>query len=83
MSIALPLLDAALFTVVGGALPFWMKFRLSTDGVIYVVGLTLLAAAIVGVVPALKATGAACTSGCRRCRRAAARGCRWADCGRC
>ncbi|HVH56496.1 MAG TPA: ABC transporter permease [Vicinamibacterales bacterium] len=40
-----------------GALPFWMEFKLSPQGVIYVVMLTVFSAAIVGVVPALKATG--------------------------
>ena len=39
------------------ALPFWWNFGLSTGVVVYVVGLTVLAAAIVGIVPALKATG--------------------------
>ena len=43
--------------IVGGMLPFWMALRLPADGVLYIVGLTLLAAAIVGVAPALKATG--------------------------
>jgi len=38
-------------------LPFWWNFRLSSGVIAYVVGLTLLAAAIVGVLPALKATG--------------------------
>ena len=55
--IALPQLEAAFMGIVGGRLPFWMEFRLKGDGVIYVVGLTLVAAAIVGVLPALKATG--------------------------
>ena len=55
--IAMPQLEAAFLSVTGGRLPFWMQFRLKGDGVIYVVGLTLLAAAIVGVLPALKATG--------------------------
>jgi putative ABC transport system permease protein len=55
--IALPQLEAAFLGIVGGRLPFWMEFRLKADGVIYVVGLTLVAAAIVGVLPALKATG--------------------------
>jgi predicted permease len=55
--IAMPQLEAAFLGIVGGRLPFWMEFRLKADGVIYVVGLALLAAAIVGVLPALKATG--------------------------
>ena len=50
-------LDGALLTSPAG-LPFWMTLQLSTDDVLYVVALTLLAAAIIGVVPALKATGA-------------------------
>ena len=40
-----------------GRWPFWFSLELQTSTVIYVVGLTLLAAAIVGVAPALKATG--------------------------
>ena len=40
-----------------GRLPFWMDFELSIQGAVFVVALTLLAAAIVGIVPALKATG--------------------------
>jgi putative ABC transport system permease protein len=43
--------------IVGGRLPFWMALRLPADGVLYIAGLTLLAAAIIGVAPALKATG--------------------------
>src|SRR5687767_12704781 len=42
--------------IVGGRLPFWMALRLPVDGVLYIAGLTLLAAAIIGVAPALKAT---------------------------
>jgi putative ABC transport system permease protein len=40
-----------------GGLPFWIDPRLSAATVLYVLGLTLLGAAIVGVVPALQATG--------------------------
>ena len=40
-----------------GRWPFWFSLSFTTGTVIYVVGLTLLAAAIVGVAPALKATG--------------------------
>jgi putative ABC transport system permease protein len=43
--------------IVGGRLPFWMTLQLPVDGVLYIAGLTLLAAAIIGVAPALKATG--------------------------
>jgi putative ABC transport system permease protein len=40
-----------------GTIPFWMDFGLSTGTVVYVLALTVLGALIVGVVPALKATG--------------------------
>jgi predicted permease len=40
-----------------GLLPFWWDFRLSPGVVLYVGMLALFGAAIVGVVPALKATG--------------------------
>jgi putative ABC transport system permease protein len=56
VAIAFEQLDAALRQLIG-ELPFWMNLRLSSEAVIYVVALTILAAAIVGVVPALKATG--------------------------
>ena len=49
--------------IVGGRLPFWMALRLPADGVLYIAGLTLLAAAIIGVAPALKATGPRVHSG--------------------
>jgi putative ABC transport system permease protein len=55
--VMMPQLEAAFLSIVGGRMPFWMEFGLRSDGVLYVVGLTLLAAAIVGVLPALKATG--------------------------
>ncbi len=40
-----------------GEMPFWMDLGLSTDDLIFIVGLTLLSAAVVGIAPALKATG--------------------------
>jgi putative ABC transport system permease protein len=40
----------------GEQLPFWMTFRISPGMVVYVAGLAVLAAVIVGVLPALKAT---------------------------
>lgn len=40
-----------------GRLPFWMDLRLTAGTGAYVMALTVLAAAIVGAVPALKATG--------------------------
>ena len=48
--------DAALVQMVG-RLPFWMEVELTPETALYVVGLTILAGAIVGIVPALKATG--------------------------
>jgi hypothetical protein len=53
-----PHLQAAVLAMVGGQLPFWASFDLRVDGVLSIAGLALLAAAIVGVLPALKATGA-------------------------
>jgi putative ABC transport system permease protein len=38
-------------------LPFWMHFGVSTGTIVYTLALAVVAAAIVGVVPALKATG--------------------------
>ena len=52
-----------LMVVMYGALPFWWKFDLSAGVIAYVVGMTLLAAGIVGVLPALKATGRRLQSG--------------------
>lgn len=43
--------------MIGSVLPFWMSVSLSTSTVLYTVGLTMFAAAIIGVVPAIKATG--------------------------
>jgi predicted permease len=40
-----------------GSLPFWIRLELSPSTVMYAVGLALLAAAIMGVLPGLKATG--------------------------
>jgi len=55
-AVGLRQLEGALRALVG-PWPFWFSLELHTSTVIYVVGLTLLAAAIVGVAPALKATG--------------------------
>lgn len=55
LSFAFRFLDAALRPLI--RLPFWMTLRLSMETVVYVAALTLLAAAIVGIAPALKATG--------------------------
>jgi putative ABC transport system permease protein len=55
-AVALRQIEGAMLTLVG-EWPFWFSLELQTSTVIYVIGLTLLAAAIVGVTPALKATG--------------------------
>jgi predicted permease len=47
------------------ALPFWVSLQLSVEGVLYAAGLSVLGAAIVGIVPALKATGRRVQSGVR------------------
>jgi putative ABC transport system permease protein len=44
------------------ALPFWIEFDLSTGSLVYVIALTVLSALIVGVLPALQATGASVRS---------------------
>ncbi len=55
-AVALRQIEGAMLTLVG-PWPFWFSLELQSSTVIYVVGLTLCAAAIVGVTPALKATG--------------------------
>jgi putative ABC transport system permease protein len=47
-------------------IPFWMGDGLSFGSIVYVVGLALLGAAIVGAVPALKATGRRLEAGLRQ-----------------
>ena len=42
---------------IGSEIPFWMRPEVSTGVVVYTVIVTLLAAAIVGALPAIKATG--------------------------
>ena len=54
--IALPFLENAVLSIVGGRMPFWLDFQVSTSTLSYVVALAVLAASIIGVVPALKAT---------------------------
>jgi predicted permease len=56
-SVALQQLRGRMLLIGDRVLPFWMSLELPLQGVLYVVALTLLAAGIVGVVPALKATG--------------------------
>jgi putative ABC transport system permease protein len=40
-----------------GGMPYWISFGLSTSMVVYTCGLVVFAAALVGVIPALKGTG--------------------------
>jgi predicted permease len=57
LSAGLSQLEGAFLQIGDGRLPFWISVQMSTLGLLYTVALALLAAVIVGVVPALKATG--------------------------
>ena len=46
-------------------IPFWVDFSVSSSAAWYLLGLTVLAAAVVGVVPAVQATGSRVQSGLR------------------
>lgn len=48
-----------------GGLPFWLDFHLSASAVLFAVGLATLAAVIVGILPALRATGSRLESALR------------------
>jgi putative ABC transport system permease protein len=50
---------------IAGDLPFWVSFRLSPDAVLYAGVLGVLAAAIIGVLPGLQATGRQLQNGLR------------------
>ena len=50
-------IDVLMQLVTNGGLPFWLDVDVSLGVIAYVVGLTLLAAMIIGAVPAIKATG--------------------------
>ncbi|MBW8868914.1 MAG: hypothetical protein JF610_16560 [Acidobacteria bacterium] len=54
----LRMFDAALVGMLDGEVPFWMHAGVSFGTVLYAFGLAVLAALIVGVFPALRATGA-------------------------
>jgi hypothetical protein len=56
--VALRQLNGAILNIASNALPFWMTLSLKMDSVIYVTVLALLSAAIIGVIPAVKATNA-------------------------
>jgi hypothetical protein len=49
-------IDAVVARMGGEQLPFWMRFHITLGVILYCGGLAVLAAVIVGVVPALKAT---------------------------
>jgi predicted permease len=49
-----------------GIPPFWIDVALSSSTVLYVVGLTVLAAVVAGVLPAVQATGRRVASGLRQ-----------------
>ncbi|HYW10198.1 MAG TPA: ABC transporter permease, partial [Longimicrobium sp.] len=49
-----------------GGPPFWMDFGLSAGTVAYVIGLGMLAAVIVGIIPGLQATGRPLQAGLRQ-----------------
>ena len=54
--VALRNIDAVLARIQGEQMPYWLHMRVSGGVLVYTIGLALLAAVIVGVVPALKAT---------------------------
>ena len=58
VAIGLRMLDRALDEGINGGAPFWIQPGLSTGTVLYALALAVLAAVIVGVFPALRATGA-------------------------
>ncbi|CAA9301679.1 MAG: hypothetical protein AVDCRST_MAG89-514, partial [uncultured Gemmatimonadetes bacterium] len=61
----LRLANAIMDSETGGA-PFWIDYGLSFPTVLYTMGLTLLAALIVGVLPALQSTGKRLTDSLRQ-----------------
>jgi putative ABC transport system permease protein len=58
VAVGLRMFDAALADMLDGDVPFWMHAGVSFGTVVYTLALALLAAVIVGVFPALRATGA-------------------------
>jgi predicted permease len=56
--VALRQLNGAILNIASNALPFWMTLSLKMNSVIYVTVLALVSAAIIGVIPAVKATNA-------------------------
>jgi predicted permease len=62
LAVAMRQLEYAVLQFAGG-LPFWITFGLSAEAVFFVMVMTVLAAAVIGIVPALKATGRSVQSG--------------------
>ena len=58
VAIGLRMFDAALVDMLDGDVPFWMHSGISFGTILYTLALAVLAALIVGVFPALRATGA-------------------------
>jgi putative ABC transport system permease protein len=58
VAVGLRMFDAALIDMLDGEVPFWMHAGVSLGTVVYTLALAVLAAVIVGVFPALRATGA-------------------------
>jgi predicted permease len=58
VAVGLNMMDAFVAEVSGGRAPFWIDPGLSVGTVVYALALALLAAVIIGVLPALRATGA-------------------------
>jgi hypothetical protein len=57
VAVGLRMLDRSLAEILDGSVPFWMHSGVSAGTVAYALALAVLAAVIVGVVPALRATG--------------------------
>jgi predicted permease len=58
VAIGLRMFDAALVGILDGEVPFWMHSGISFGTIVYTAALAVLVALIVGVFPALRATGA-------------------------
>ena len=55
--LAMRQLDVMMQEAIGEQLPYWLHFGLTPAVVLYAIGLALIAAVIIGVIPALKITG--------------------------
>jgi predicted permease len=55
--LAMRQIEVSMQDILGEALPYWLRFGLTPSVVVYAIGLALLAAVIIGVIPALKITG--------------------------